>query len=83
MNQIDTIQMMERCAEEIAALRKQLDALRPRAEAFDAVQQILGMARGNSSAGYGEDLLWRLKKAIAEETAKLMPKEPVEQELAS
>lgn len=72
MNQRDTIEMMQRCAEEISGLRAQVAALRPKAEAFDAIQQVLGLLPRRSE-GMGEDLVWRLKKAIEEEKRALAP----------
>lgn len=65
MKDQDAIQMMQRCREEIITLRRQIDRLAPKAEAYDAITAILGMIP-RPSQGYGEDLAWRLEKEIAE-----------------
>jgi len=65
MKDADAIQMMMRCREEIVSLRRQIDRLAPKAEAYDAMTSILGMIP-RPSQGFGEDLAWRLEKEIAE-----------------
>jgi hypothetical protein len=66
MNNRDVIDMAQRCIEEIDRLRAQVDRLAPKAEAYDLLRDVVnGMQKGNS-IGYGEDLVWRLKKQIEE-----------------
>ena len=65
MKDQDAIQMMQRCREEIIALRRQIDRLTPKAEAYDAITAILGMIP-RQAQGYGEDMAWRLEKEISE-----------------
>ena len=65
MNNTEAVQMLQRCSEEIRLLRAQRDALAPKAEAYDLLLKIMGLLPGQSR-GYGEDLVWRLEKRIAE-----------------
>ena len=70
------IQMMERCAEEIRTLRRINAELAPKADAYDALRQVLNLLP-QPSQGYGEDLVWRLEKDIADIKAADQPS-PVE-----
>jgi hypothetical protein len=63
MHDKEAIDMMERCMGEITSLRREVDELRPKADAYDSIKQILGMMPSRS-IGMGEDLVWRLKKRI-------------------
>lgn len=63
-------EMAERAAAEISDLRNSLTRIAPRAEAFDALQQVLGMMP-RPSRGEGEDMAWRLKNRAAELRAEL------------
>lgn len=65
MNETDTIQMMQRCAEEIQLLRNRIADLEPKAHAYDSIATILGLLP-KTTQGYGEDLVWRLRKQIQE-----------------
>jgi hypothetical protein len=62
----ETIQIMQRCSEEIKSLRKTISVLAPKAEAYDAICCILGLLP-RQSQGMGEDLVWRLEKEIKKE----------------
>ncbi|HEX8400485.1 MAG TPA: hypothetical protein VF628_02150 [Allosphingosinicella sp.] len=53
-------------------LRNQVAALAPQAEAYVLISKILNLLP-QPSQGYGEDIIWRLKKEIAE----LQPKAEV------
>lgn len=65
MTDKDTIDMIQRCIEEITMLRNQIAVLRPKADAYDTVTQILGLLpRGEQ--GYGVDLVWQLRNQIKE-----------------
>ncbi len=72
MDNKEAIQMMERCADEIKTLREQIRVLSPKADAYDTIHEIVGLLPKHSQ-GYGEDLVWLLKKKIAE----LQPKPEV------
>ena len=63
MKDRDAIQMMESCKQEIEDLRAQVAMLAAKAEAFDAVQQVLGFIP-QRSRGEGEDLVWKLGREI-------------------
>lgn len=77
MKDQDAIHMMQRCREEIVSLRRQIDRLAPKAEAYDAMTAILGMIP-RQAQGYGEDMVWRLEKEIAEIQHRMMEPEAPE-----
>jgi hypothetical protein len=54
-----------RAASELEQCRTTLDKTSPRAEAFDAIQTILGLAVPRSM-GYSEDMVWKLRKRADE-----------------
>jgi hypothetical protein len=65
MHDNEAIQMMARVSEEITSLRREIDRLRPKAEAYDAMLAILRLLPV-PSRGMGEDLTWVLNKRIEE-----------------
>lgn len=65
MSNMEGIQMLQRCSEEIRMLRVQRDNLAPKAEAYDLINKIVGLMP-TQGRGYGEDILWKLEKRIAE-----------------
>lgn len=78
MNRTDTIQMMARCKNEIQMQRTAIAALSPKAEAYDLIKQILGLLP-KQSQGYGEDMVYKLERAILEE-AKVEKAEQFEEQ---
>jgi hypothetical protein len=68
----EAIEMMNRCKQEILAMRATIDRLRPKAEAYDNLVVVLGLLP-RASVGMGEDLVWIIDKRIRE----LTPKPPV------
>lgn len=65
MHDQEAIDMMTRASAEIKDLRRRIDDLAPKAEAYDAIIQILGLLpRGG--IGMSEDVAWRLDKRIRE-----------------
>lgn len=65
MTDKDTIEMIEQCIAEIESLRRANAELAPKAHAYDAITQILGLLPGESQ-GYAPDIVWRLRKQIDE-----------------
>lgn len=65
MNDKEAIEMMQRCKIEIVSLRAEIDRLRPKAEAYDDISQILSLLPRRSQ-GMGEDVVWTLDKRIRE-----------------
>jgi hypothetical protein len=65
MNDNEAIEMMNRCKHEIVSLRREVDRLRPKADAYDSVAQVLALLP-RPSQGMGEDLAWLLDKRIRE-----------------
>lgn len=65
MENTEALQMMQRCAEDIRALRRQIDTLRPKAEAYDMIAKILQLLPSGHCMGSGEDVLWLLDRKIA------------------
>lgn len=65
MNDKEAIEMMQRCKNEIASLRREICRLRPKADAYDSVAQVLSLLP-RPSVGMGEDMVWMLDKRIRE-----------------
>lgn len=62
-----TVNVLRQASFEIEGLRREIDRLRPDAEAYRRIGQMLDlMHRGNERdrAGYGEDCVWRLNVEI-------------------
>ena len=65
MNDKEAIKMMQRCKHEIMGLREEVKRLRPKADAYDSVAQILALLpRPNECVS--EDMVWLLDKRINE-----------------
>lgn len=71
MNNVEAIEMMNRCKNEILQLRGVINRLQPKAEAYDNLVVVLGLLP-RPSVGMGEDLVWVLDKRLKE----LTPEEP-------
>lgn len=71
MKDKDVIQMIDRVCDEITTLRQRVAVLEPKAHAYDAITDILGLLP-RPSQGYGEDIIWRLRK----EQEQLMMSQP-------
>ena len=81
MSNMEAIQMLQRCSEEISMLCAQRDALAPKAEAYDAIVRILSLLP-TQSRGYGEDLNWVIKKRIAElQSTMVKPHNPLKDKI--
>lgn len=65
INNREAIEMMNRCKQEIQSLRRVIDRLQPKAEAYDNLVVVLGLLP-KASVGMGEDLVWILDKRIRE-----------------
>jgi hypothetical protein len=65
MNDKEAIDMMQRCKHEIISLRQEIDHLRPRAEAYESVAQVLALLP-RKNVGMSEDMVWILDKRIRE-----------------
>lgn len=65
MNDREAIEMMQRCKHEIMDLRREVDRLRPKAEAYESVAQVLALLP-QRSVGMSEDMVWALDKRIRE-----------------
>lgn len=64
-SRVEAIEMMNRCAIEIDDLRRTIERLRPKADAYDRMSQVLDLLP-RSTQGYSEDLANRLRKRIGE-----------------
>jgi len=73
MEDKEAIDMMQRCKNEIMMQRNQINALTPKAEAFEMLSQVMGYLP-RKSQGYGEDLVWVLEKRIRD----LQPKPTID-----
>lgn len=67
MTNSEGIEMMNRCINEIGALKAQIERLRPKADAYDNIAIILRLLPQQGQA-MGEDLVWALKLRIRELT---------------
>lgn len=65
MEDKEAIEMMNRCIDEIQTQRRIVEHLSPKAEAYEVIRDIVRM-QPRATQGYGEDLVWRLKKKIEE-----------------
>lgn len=65
MKDRDVVDMIDRSVEEITRLRGQIAALAPKAHAYDTMTAILDLLP-KPSQGYGEDIVWRLKRQADE-----------------
>lgn len=67
MNDKEAIEMMKRASEEIKSLRRTIDHLAPKADAYDAIRQMQDLMPRRSQ-GMGEDVAWLLDRRIKELT---------------
>lgn len=63
MNYNQAREMLIRCKSEIQLLRKQIDELAPKAEAYDSIRQILQLMP-QRGGGMGEDVVWIIDKEL-------------------
>jgi hypothetical protein len=75
MHDKEAIEMMQRCIHDIRDLRRQIEVLAPKAEAYDALRDVIRFLP-KPSVGYGEDITWTLQKRIQELQPK--PMEPTD-----
>lgn len=61
----ETREMMRRCADELKYLRRRIDELAPKAEAYDMLRQVLGLLPHPPTA-VRADLIWLLEKRLGE-----------------
>lgn len=65
MNEQEAIEMMKRASAEIKALRRRIEALEPKADAYDNIAAVLRLLP-RPSVGMSEDLAWRLDRRVEE-----------------
>lgn len=65
MHDSEAIQMMRRASEEIKSLRRTIDRLAPKADAYDAIRQMQDLMPRRSE-GASEDVAWLLDRRIKE-----------------
>lgn len=63
MTDADTIQMMQRCSDEIKMLRAQIERLKPKADAYDKLSIVLNLLPQQAQS-YSEDLAYMLDREI-------------------
>lgn len=59
----EMIEMMQRCKSEIIDLRRQVERLQPKADAYDNLTTVLRLLP-RPSQGMSEDLAWALERRI-------------------
>lgn len=65
MNDKEAVQMMRRASDEIKTLRRTIEQLAPKADAYDAIRQMQDMMPRRSQ-GFGEDVAYLLDRRIKE-----------------
>lgn len=65
MNDTEAIEMMSRCREEILTLRRQIETLAPKADAYNQLCKVLNLLP-RPSQGAAPDVAWMLEKRIRE-----------------
>lgn len=68
----EIIQVLRHAHDEIIRLRRKIEALEPRAHAYDTIAQIAAISRHDVKVGYGEDPTWRIKKMVDDLVAERM-----------
>jgi hypothetical protein len=72
MRDSEAIQMMKRASDEIKTLRRTIDQLAPKADAYDAIRQIQDLMPRRTQ-GMSEDVAWLLDRRIKELETKPEP----------
>lgn len=76
----DFVDMGRRAASEIKYLRAQVEALRPKAEAYDLMSKVVHHSLPGAPQGYSEDIAWRIEREIEEvEADNAKPENPEDQ----
>ena len=65
MEKSEAIEMMRRSSEEIKSLRRQIERLAPKADAYDAIRELQRLIP-QPTQGFGEDVAWMLDRRIAQ-----------------
>lgn len=60
------VDMGRRAAEEIKMLRGRIASLQPKADAYDLLEKVVHHSLPGAQQGYGEDVAWRIEKAVEE-----------------
>lgn len=64
MDRPEIISLLRQAHDEIIQLRRERDALAPKAHAYDTLATFAALSRPATSQGYGVDVAWRLKEAV-------------------
>lgn len=71
------VEMGRRAASEIKHLRAQVEALRPKADAYDLLSKVVHHSLPGAPQGYSEDIAWRIEREIeAVEAEGIKPEDP-------
>lgn len=73
------LEMMKRCREEIISLRKVVDNLRPKADAYDRISHVLSLLPQRSTA-MSEDVVWIIDREMRNLADKKETTEPVDED---
>ncbi len=65
MHDEEAIQMMQRASAEIKSLRRRIDVLAPKAEAYDNMAALIGLLP-RPSQGMSEDIAWMFDRRVEE-----------------
>jgi hypothetical protein len=71
----EMIEMAKRASSEIKDLRRNVERLAPKADAYDTLRQVLDMAPRRSQS-MSEDVAWRLDQRVEQLLEEERPKKP-------
>lgn len=71
MNDLELKQILGRCHDEISMLRERLAVAEAKARSYDALLQVLDLFP-KQAQGFGEDVVWILKKELELVEARLL-----------
>lgn len=60
----DVINALRMAHDEIITLRRRVEALEPRAHAYDTIARIAALSVNPENVGYSEDVAWRVKGIV-------------------
>lgn len=71
MHNKEAIDMMTRLSHEITELRRQIDIFKPQAQAYQTIAGLIHLLAPPRSEGMAPDIMWELKKRIAQAQKEL------------
>jgi hypothetical protein len=60
----DACFLLQAAKEEIVSLRRQIQFLEPKAEAYDTLRKVIGLMPASNGIGYGRDVNWDIDRFL-------------------